>query len=97
MLDVVLDNAIRHTGAGATVDVTCRPGVVEVVDDGPGMEPTELAMATERFWRAPRSTAVRGSGLGLAIAAQLAAGHGGALHLSATPGGGLTVRIEFPT
>jgi signal transduction histidine kinase len=97
MLDVVLDNAIRHTGDGVTVEVTCRPGIVEIVDDGPGMEPAELAMATERFWRAPRSTAVRGSGLGLAIAAQLAAGHGGALHLSATPGGGLTVQIELPT
>jgi signal transduction histidine kinase len=97
MLDVVLDNAIRHTGAGVTVEVSCRPGAVEVVDDGPGLSGDELAMATERFWRAPRSTAVRGSGLGLAIAAQLAAGHGGALHLSTTPGGGLTVTIELPT
>jgi signal transduction histidine kinase len=97
MLDVVLDNAIRHTGAGVTVEVACRPGIVEIVDDGPGLDPAELAVATDRFWRAPRSAAVRGSGLGLAIAAQLAAGHGGELRLSATPGGGLTVTIELPT
>jgi signal transduction histidine kinase len=80
-----------------TVEVACRPGIVEIVDDGPGLDPAELAVATDRFWRAPRSAAVRGSGLGLAIAAQLAAGHGGELRLSATPGGGLTVTIELPT
>ncbi|MGI5130206.1 sensor histidine kinase [Pseudonocardia sp. CA-107938] len=96
MLDVVLDNAIRHTSPGVTVTVACRPGAVEIADDGPGLAPDELTMATERFWRAPHSTGVRGSGLGLAIAAQLAAGHGGAVRLTATAGGGLTVTIELP-
>jgi len=96
LLDVLLDNAIRHTGPGTAVQVRCSPGVLEVADDGPGLAPDELARATERFWRAPRSAGTRGSGLGLSIAAQLVSGHGGDLELSATPGGGLTVRIELP-
>ena len=39
---------------------------------------------------------MRGTGLGLAIAAEIAAGHGGAISLERAPEGGLLVRYSLP-
>jgi signal transduction histidine kinase len=55
-----------------------------------------LQQATERFWRAPGSTA-RGSGLGLPIAERLVTARGGTLQMTSPPGHGLVVTIELPT
>jgi signal transduction histidine kinase len=104
VLDVLLDNAVRYAGAGATIEVTATVhdtatgsevrGVVR--DDGPGLAEGEWSRATERFWRA--GDQVPGSGLGLAIAEELTAAHGGHVRLRpATPTGTLaefSLRVE---
>jgi signal transduction histidine kinase len=99
MLDVLLDNAVKYAGRGASVAVAARcagdRAVLEVCDDGPGLAPEHLSRATQRFWRAPGSTA-RGSGLGLPIAERLVTARGGALRVSSPPGRGLVVTIELP-
>jgi signal transduction histidine kinase len=100
LLDVLLDNAVKHAGAGATVQVrwSVEEGRVRLTvrDDGPGLPPEDLAMATQRFWRSPDASGRRGSGLGLAIADRLASARGGALRLTPAPGGGLAVIVELP-
>ncbi|MET1075014.1 MAG: HAMP domain-containing sensor histidine kinase, partial [Umezawaea sp.] len=84
VLDVLLDNAIKH-GAGGRVtmgaDRTAGTAWVEVADDGPGLPPDDLALATTRFWRGGGDS--RGTGLGLAIADRLATARGGTLDLAA--------------
>lgn len=97
VLDVVLDNAIKYAGDGATVSWsgTSRDGLVELElwDDGPGVADDELPRLTERFWRAGSAP---GSGLGLAIAERLVTARGGSFVLcNATPSG-LRVRIRLP-
>lgn len=97
VLDVLLDNAVRHTPAGTTVRVRWagRPdGVtVSVADDGPGIAGTDLGRARERFWQGASPGAGGSSGLGLAIADRLAAAHGGRLDLGPAAGGGLLATL----
>ncbi|MEV1293725.1 HAMP domain-containing sensor histidine kinase [Pseudonocardia sp. NPDC049635] len=97
VLDVLIDNAIRHTGSGTTVRVRWTSDAttvtVTVADDGPGLADGDLERARQRFWQA-RSAG--GSGLGLAIADRLVAGRGGVLTLGRSAAGGLlaTVALE---
>ncbi|MFC7614097.1 ATP-binding protein [Actinokineospora soli] len=95
VLDVVLDNAVKYAGRGATVrwSAVSRAGraVLEIADDGPGVPEADLPRLTERFWR---GASAPGSGLGLAIAERLLTARGGRLALSTGPG--LTVHIELP-
>lgn len=96
----LLHNAIRYTPRGGHVTVKVAAlgsnGRIEVVDDGPGIPPQELARAGERFFRGsnvPQS----GAGLGLAIVRSIAERLGGALLLAAGPGDrGLSATIELP-
>ncbi|QYN34376.1 HAMP domain-containing histidine kinase [Pseudonocardia sp. DSM 110487] len=99
LLDVLLDNAVKYGGRGATVEIAvCRGdglALLEVRDDGPGLPAEQLRQATQRYWRAPGGTA-RGSGLGLPIAERLVTARGGTLRVSSPPDAGLVVTIELP-
>ncbi len=63
-----------------------------VADDGPGMTPEERSRAFLRF----SSGTPGGTGLGLAIVHRLVTANGGTIRLADTPGGGLTVELDFP-
>jgi signal transduction histidine kinase len=56
------------------------------------MSADERARAFMRFFTASPN----GTGLGLAIVHRLVTSNGGTARLSETPGGGLTVTLEFP-
>ncbi len=96
----LVDNAVKYTPAGGTVDLDVRRtavGVTLSVDDtGPGISPEERERVFSRFYRVPGSEA-GGSGLGLAIIKSIAERHGAALTLETSERlGGLRVRIDFP-
>lgn len=78
VLDVLLDNSLRH-GAGTT-RITARPAsgglVVQVDDDGPGIETDSTDTVFDRHNGA-------GTGIGLALARTLLEADGGRLLLSA--------------
>jgi signal transduction histidine kinase len=98
LLDVALENALRYAGHGATVTVSTEQTgeTVELIvsDNGAGLPDEDLARAAARFWRAKDDSA--GTGLGLAIAAEIAAGHGGAISVEKAPEGGLLIRYHLP-
>ena len=99
LLGNLVENAIRHAREGGRVDVAAgvsggRP-YLEVVDDGPGIPDAERTHVFDRFYRR-RSGPEPGTGLGLAIVKAVAERHGATVSLGDTPGGGLTVRVEFP-
>jgi two-component system phosphate regulon sensor histidine kinase PhoR len=100
MLQVVAENlslnAIRYAGPGATLTLSARPGVLEVADDGRGVDESELPRLFERFYRADRARASRGTGLGLAIVKHVVVAAGGEVHASGGLGRGLRIRCTFP-
>ena len=98
----VLDNALRHTARGGTIDVICGEdtdgGFVRIVDDGPGIPPDLLPRVFEPMTRADSSRNGRtgGTGLGLAIAARLLQNQGGTIQAANTPPRGATFTLRLP-
>lgn len=98
----VLDNALRVTSEGGTIQITARAtgGWVEasVTDDGPGIPAESLPRIFERFYRAEsaRTRKHGGTGLGLAIARDLARAQGGDLTAESWMGRGARFTLRLP-
>jgi signal transduction histidine kinase len=97
----VLDNALRHTPRGGTVDVACgedAPGqaVVRVTDDGPGIASDVLSGLFELTARPARGSHTGGAGLGLTIAARLLRSQGGTIEAANAPPRGAVLTIRLP-
>jgi two-component system sensor histidine kinase MprB len=91
----LLDNACKWDRDGP-VEVTVRPGRVEVRDHGRGIDEDDLPRVFDRFYRAAEARGRPGSGLGLAIVRQFAETHGGAVEAANDPGGGARLTLELP-
>lgn len=76
------------SGSAAASGVAGRVGILEVVDDGPGIEPEIAGRVFERFTRADaaRSGGDGTTGLGLPIVKAIAEAHGGSITLESEPG-----------
>lgn len=102
IIDNVVDNALRFSPQGSTVNVQFRlqgpVAEITVSDQGPGFPPEFLPRAFERFSRpdASRSREGGGTGLGLAIVDSLTRMHGGSVTASNQSRGGAAVRISLP-
>jgi two-component system OmpR family sensor kinase len=103
----LVNNALTHTPAGTSVQVTIASGtlksgdpavVLDVIDDGSGMTAEQAQRVFERFYRADaaRNRASGGTGLGLAIVAGLVAAHGGQVSVKTAPGEGADFRVKLP-
>jgi len=87
VLDALIENALRYGGGDITV--VARPGGIEVLDRGPGLDREELDAVFERFHRGVQGRAgPSGTGLGLAIARELARRWGGDVELANRREGG---------
>lgn len=104
-LTSLLDNAVRHAHAAiiVTVDRAGSRAVVEVTDDGAGIDPAVRPRMFDRFSSAAGSEAVptgrsgrRRYGLGLALVSEITARHGGAISAHEPPQGGATLRLTLP-
>ncbi|MFD7082556.1 sensor histidine kinase [Streptomyces sp. NPDC002181] len=84
----VLDNAVKFSPPGGTVEVALRAGELTVRDHGPGIPAEDLPHVFERFWRSSSARALPGSGLGLSIVDRTVRRAGGSVELRAAPGGG---------
>ncbi len=99
----LLDNAVSHTPAGTTIELSLREeggaAVIEVADDGPGIPAAMREQIFNRFVRGegPADTARgTGTGLGLAIVSAVAASHGGSVEATDSPSGGALFRARIP-
>lgn len=103
VLDNLVGNAVRYGRDGGRVDLRFRAegprAVVEVSDDGPGLDPADAGRVFDRFYRsdASRSRDAGGSGLGLAITRTLVEAMGGSIAVD-SPGRGLgtTFTVRLP-
>jgi len=98
----LLENAVRHSPTGGSVEVRARrsaSGVtIEVIDQGPGIPDVEVNRVFERFYRADSARAASdgGAGLGLAIARWIVDLHGGEIHPERCEPHGCRMVVNLP-
>jgi two-component system sensor histidine kinase KdpD len=94
----LVDNAVRHSPAGAPVVIRAAAlpsGVIElsVTDHGPGVDPGRRDEIFQLFARRDDDA---GAGLGLAIAKTFVAAHGQRIWVEDAPGGGARFCFTLP-
>jgi signal transduction histidine kinase len=96
ILDNLIANALEALNPGnlvrLTTTATATAARIMVSDNGPGMSAEDRERAFLRF----TTSSPNGTGLGLAIVHRLVISNGGTACLDETPGGGLTVTLDFP-
>jgi two-component system sensor histidine kinase MprB len=92
----LLDNAVKFSPEGTPIEVTVRPGRLEVRDHGPGIGPDDLPRVFDRFHRAVEARSLPGSGLGLAIVRQIVEDAGGTASAANHPDGGAIFTVDLP-
>ncbi len=98
----LLDNAVKYSEAGSTVDVRARTDGrwvdVTVRDSGIGIPRRDLERIFERFYRVDRARSrdTGGTGLGLAIVRHVASNHRGEVRVESREGVGSTFTLRLP-
>ncbi|WOI34230.1 ATP-binding protein [Tritonibacter scottomollicae] len=103
----LIENGLKYGGENVSVTLTvlerdpalrCPAVRVQVIDDGPGINPVHLPRLTERFYRADnhRSRELGGTGLGLAIVKHIINRHRGRLRVESDLGKGATFTVILP-
>ena len=89
----LISNSTRHC-RGNVIELSGEKAddkaVIRVTDHGDGMTEEQMEKAFERGFSGDS-----GSGIGLALCRKITEDNGGIIRLGNTPGGGLTVSIEF--
>jgi signal transduction histidine kinase len=72
--------------------------LIEIMDNGQGIQPDALPYIFDRFYRAEqsRNSNLGGSGLGLAISKQIVDGHDGLISVDSSYGESTTISIRLP-
>ena len=104
IVDNLLSNAIKYSPRSGTIAIDLGVegafAVLDVVDEGPGIEPDERQRIFDSFYQGkpPLEGRVKGSGLGLAIAREYALVHGGRIEVSDRDDGrrGARFRLWLP-
>ncbi|MGO4494575.1 ATP-binding protein [Paenibacillus sp. 2RAB27] len=107
VLTNLLDNAFRHTPAGARIALMAeaclskdRPAIrIEIADEGQGIPAEDLPFIFERFYKADKARtrgSSGGTGLGLSIVKNIIDSHHGTVTVQSTWGQGSTFTICLP-
>jgi signal transduction histidine kinase len=99
----LLDNAGSHTPPGTAIELRLYTeggdAVLEVADDGPGIQSDLRDHIFDRFVRGDGSADIAigpGTGLGLAIVRAVATSHGGTAEVTESQSGGALFRVRLP-
>lgn len=102
VLSNLLDNAIKYSPEGTTVEIVLQAGddevVVAVIDEGPGIAEESHQRMFERYFRGTSSSRAgsEGLGLGLYVAHGIVVAHGGRMWVESKPGDGTTFSFSLP-
>ncbi len=103
LLVIFLDNAIKYSPKQKTVRLTGKKSdshiVIEIADQGFGIDEKDIPHLFDRFYRADKSrtkTDVPGYGLGLSIAKQIVEQHNGTIRVKSDRKNGTTFTIVLP-
>jgi len=99
----ILANAIKFSTAASdpvriTIGQQPHYTVVQIIDNGIGIPPEELAYVFEPFYRVDKSRSkdTGGYGLGLSLCKTIMDAHDGKIEVASEPGEGTTVSLFFP-
>jgi signal transduction histidine kinase len=101
VLTNLLSNAVKY-GDGKPIEVRvarapeANVARVEVIDSGPGIEPSMATRVFEPFERAEAVRPVPGLGLGLYVVKMIVEGHGGHVEVEGRPGQGARFIVDLP-
>jgi two-component system sensor histidine kinase BaeS len=103
----LIDNAIKYTPTGGTIDVSLlrddvnKRCTLTIRDTGIGISEEDLPKIGRRFFRSNSgrdpSQTPRGTGLGLHIVQSIVEAAGGKMEIASMLGQGTEVRISLPT
>jgi two-component system OmpR family sensor kinase len=96
----LLDNALKFTGQGDTVELRAFEDganvVVEVADTGIGIPAGEIHHVWEELFRGQEARGVPGSGLGLSLVKAIVERHGGRTELRSKSDQGTVIVVRLP-
>lgn len=94
----LVDNAIQAAGSSGNVHIALTDGgdfaVVEIVDDGPGIQAKHLGRIFDPFFSTKPIGS--GTGLGLSVVRQIVEKHAGDVSVQSTWGSGTRFRVRLP-
>ena len=97
----LLDNAIKFTSPGDTIEVRAFDDgsevVIEVADTGPGIPDDEIDRVWEELYRGEQARSVPGSGLGLPLIRAIVEKHGGTVGLRSRQDQGTIFSMRLPS
>ena len=103
VLDNLLSNALKYTRKGGHVALRAihngQSVVVQVVDDGEGVAPEQVAQIFDKFYQVKDDAGKpirRGTGLGLTFCKLVVEAHNGRIWLESQPGHGSTFSFTLP-
>lgn len=98
----LMENALAHATEGSWIglrsEVASGRVVIQVSNDGSGLDASDAAKVFDRFWRKDHSRRSAGShaGLGLALCRQLATRMGGGIRAAVPREGEFLVELDLP-
>jgi signal transduction histidine kinase len=100
ILGNLLDNAIKFTPLGGTIEISVtgdeKETTIGVKDTGIGISEKDITQIFEKFFRADKSRSEAGSGLGLSLARAFVSSLGGSITAISVPGEGSTFTVIVP-
>jgi signal transduction histidine kinase len=96
----LLSNAVKYSPPGAVVAISGETegdaAVVQISDQGDGIDPRELPQVFTPYFRGANSRGVPGAGIGLHLVERFVTAHGGAVSINSRPGEGAAVTVRLP-
>jgi len=98
----LLSNAMKYSGESRRIDLRVQKRadhiVIEVSDQGIGIDQAQQKRIFEKFYRVPseENQRIPGTGLGLAIVLHIVKAHDGHVEVRSVPGKGSTFSIHLP-
>ena len=93
----LLQNALNYTNDNSTIFINLKKinsqGIIEVIDQGPGIKEEDLPHIFERYYQGQYATKSRSQGLGLSIASQIIKQEKGQIKAENLPEGGAKFTI----
>lgn len=98
----LISNAMKYSGESRQIDLRAQKKadhiVIEVSDQGIGIDPVQQKRIFEKFYRVPseQNQRIPGTGLGLALVFHIVKAHDGHVEVRSTVGEGSTFSIHLP-